>query len=72
MIITLKSLASERNNFVKFSACLCSLDIKAIFSTFVTPSTRLATSGPNSSEISDNFTSVSSTTSCNSALTTVV
>ena len=72
IIITLRSFANERKSLVKFSACLCSFERKAIFSTFVTPSTSKATSEPNSFSISDNFTSVSSTTSCNNALMTVV
>ncbi len=36
---------------------LCSFDLKAIFSTFVTPSTRIATSDPNSSSISKQYKS---------------
>ena len=48
----------------KFSAWRSSLDAKLILESFVTPSTRNATSCPNSRSMSSVVASVSSTTSC--------
>ena len=67
MIITLMSFAMAISIFLIFSACLCSLDEKAILEIFVTPSISFATSAPKSFSTSSSVVGVSSTTSCRSA-----
>ncbi len=47
--MTLRSSVIARSIFRNVSACCASLDVKAYLPIFVTPSTRCATSGPNSS-----------------------
>ena len=66
------SSAIARNIFRMFSACCCSWLWVLNFESFVTPSTRWATSGPNRSSTSARLYSVSSGTSWRSAALTAI
>ena len=64
------SSAIARSIFRMFSACCCSWLWVLNFDSFVTPSTRRATSGPKRSSMSDRLYSVSSGTSWRRAAVT--
>ena len=66
IIMTRISLAIDKNIFMKFSACSCFLLLNLIPDNLVTPSTKFATSIPNSSASFSFDISVSSMESCSS------
>ena len=72
MIRTRRSLAIATSILRMVAACCSSRESKRMRSSFVTPSTIWATSGPNHSSISATVISVSSAASCSSAAATVV
>ena len=65
IIMTRRSCATEISIFIKLPTCFAFLLEKLIPPSLLTPSTRFATSVPNSFSISSNDASVSSIVSCN-------